>query len=763
MDTIPEKAHCVGVAGAGMLPLAICLSQKGHCVTAEDNNLTGEARKYLNEYGVRILDTPDFDKGGGVVIKSSAVGEDHPSLKMANASGWPILLRGECLSILAKEKRLIAIAGSHGKSTTCGMMIDLFSYLKMEASYVLGAVFDRKRPPGRWDESPWLIAEIDESDGTIENFHPEVAVVLNADLDHHSRYSNPDEYLAVFERLARRTGSLFIGPESLRDSLGHEVDESTKAIWLEDFPGRDWQSKGLAASFSSLRMLFEDGSWERVLNRSGRFNLANAVFAITATAELAGINNLPNCIEFSDLKRRQSCNYLSPKLRVVDDYAHHPTEIDALFESLEIEENEELVVVFQPHRFSRTAILKEAFAASLSKAGVLYLLDIYAAGEESHDPDLDQSFFETCSSKGIECGRFAGIDSLVTDLAAKSETSEVLLLFLGAGDTHQLASEFSDRFAKRDGKWGPLYRGLGKVAEIHSRIVSQEPLAAKTTLRVGGSAELFFEPSSRRELQAVFKICRQKSLPIFSLGRGSNLVVPDQGVEGLVIRLSHPIWKQCEGLDAERVRVGAGVRIKELCGYAARNGLKGFEFLEGIPGSIGGALRMNAGAMGGWMFDVVESVTFLTSDGEMVTRLSSELTIGYRRCDELVDAIAIEAVLRSVESGYDENDIRRSIDVYQKKRKETQPRDPSAGCIFKNPDQDSAGRIIEALGLKGAAIGGAEISSAHGNFIVNKGGANSQDVIELVKLVRREALDRMQVELEPEALLYGMEWTDALR
>lgn len=167
---------------------------------------------------------------------------------------------------------------------------------------------------------------------------------------------------------------------------------------------------------------------------------------------------------------------------------------------------------------------------------------------------------------------------------------------------------------------------------------------------------------------------------------------------------------------------------------------------------------MNAGAMGGWIFDLVSRVRFAKLDGSIVEASAEELTVGYRHCRELEESIAIDVVMESKASGRDELELRRAIDVYQSKRKESQPREPSAGCIFKNPEGDSAGRLIEDLGLKGTVIGGAEISRIHGNFIINRGGATSNDVIELIKLVRREAKDKRRVELEPEALLYGNSW-----
>ena len=282
-------------------------------------------------------------------------------------------------------------------------------------------------------------------------------------------------------------------------------------------------------------------------------------------------------------------------------------------------------------------------------------------------------------------------------------------------------------------------------------------------MRVGGVAERYFEPASTAELSAVLSSVSDAGIEISILGRGSNLIVPDKGVLGLVIRLNHPFWKQVSRVSDDRIWVGAGIRIKELCGTACRLGLAGFEFLEGIPGNLGGALRMNAGAMGGWTYDVVERVRFMAMDGTVYEMAKEELHYGYRHCKELVGTIAIGALLKSNASGLPQGEIRATIDTYQEKRHESQPREPSAGCIFKNPEGDSAGRIVDELGLKGTAIGGAKISEVHGNFIVNMGGASSEDVIELVKLVRRVAWCEKRIELEPEAILYGSQWKAVLQ
>jgi UDP-N-acetylenolpyruvoylglucosamine reductase len=313
----------------------------------------------------------------------------------------------------------------------------------------------------------------------------------------------------------------------------------------------------------------------------------------------------------------------------------------------------------------------------------------------------------------------------------------------------------------RGAAWGEFIAAVRPALAPTTKFSERELLGPKTTLRVGGPARVFAEPATVAELRQLLVEAHTRGLPVLMLGRGSNLLVPDEGVDGVVISLGHENWQTFEVRPDGRAWVGAGLRLKNLCGLAIKAGLKGFEFLEGIPGNVGGALRMNAGAMGGWMFDVVEEVQLMGFDGAVRTVPRAALHATYRHCAELDEAIALGALLRPVASG-ESTDIRRQVDVYQKKRVESQPREPSAGCIFKNPPGNSAGRLIDESGLKGERVGDAEVSTVHANFIINRGHATSADVIGLVRKIRARVKEARGIDLEPEVLLYGQDWRNVL-
>lgn len=313
----------------------------------------------------------------------------------------------------------------------------------------------------------------------------------------------------------------------------------------------------------------------------------------------------------------------------------------------------------------------------------------------------------------------------------------------------------------RESRWCDLVAAVRPRLAPETRLTEREMLGPRTTMRVGGPARVYAEPATADDLRHLLGEARRSSLPVFLLGRGSNLIIPDEGVDGLVIGLAHANWQKFEVRPDDHVWAGAGLRLKNLCGLATKAGFKGFEFLEGIPGSVGGALRMNAGAMGGWMFDVVEEVHLMSLAGEGRVMQRIEMHVDYRHCAELRDAVALGALLKPAAT-VAATDIRRQIDVYQKKRVESQPREPSAGCVFKNPPGTSAGRLIDELGLKGVRVGDAEVSPVHANFIINRGHATSADIIGLVRLIRARVKSARGIELEPEVLLYGREWRDVL-
>jgi UDP-N-acetylmuramate dehydrogenase len=279
-------------------------------------------------------------------------------------------------------------------------------------------------------------------------------------------------------------------------------------------------------------------------------------------------------------------------------------------------------------------------------------------------------------------------------------------------------------------------------------------LAGHTSLRVGGPVSCLISPVNLAGLRSAVQVLNSYHYPYFVLGRGSNILASDAGVQAAALSLGRGFCSLERADEPGRVRVGAGLRLNRLLRFCLQEELSGLEFLAGIPGSAGGALRMNAGTRTGTMADVCRRVAVLLADGSLVSLPDSQLSFSYRRLELPPGAVLVEAEL-AVRPG-SRTHIREQIRSLLSRRRASQPwRHRSAGSVFKNPPGDFAGRLIERSGLKGLRIGGAQISMEHANFIVNLGGATASDVLSLIERVRKEVAERFGIYLELEVHLVG--------
>jgi UDP-N-acetylmuramate--L-alanine ligase/UDP-N-acetylenolpyruvoylglucosamine reductase len=762
-----QRLHCVGVAGMGVGPLAINLAQLGFSVTGEDDAMTEEMRTILTRGGVRLEGMRDDCE---LVVYSSAIAEEHPVYRAARSRRLPLVRRGELLAEVTRDRKLVAICGSHGKTTTTAMLITALRHGEFPAGYVLGGLFADDTLSAAAGDNEWVVAEIDESDGTIGQFAPEVTVAVNLDWDHPDHYRRREDIETAFAGLFRRTKAAVLTSASC--PMSRRVVESVRgeagAPRFQTFgAGGDFASTVRSEKGARLTLALSGafGISEANVRARGAFNASNATAALAAAEIIGAPVNADSLASYPAVRRRQSVLHEGAFV-ALEDYAHHPAEIAALLASLrpQVRDGGRLIVAFQPHRYSRTAQFKGEFAQALAAADSVHLVDVYPAGEApvagGTTADLQAEMARVFPQLPVD---FAGGDqaALAAHLTRDVHPGD-LVAFVGAGDIDRRARAWlASGGASAERNWDAFIAQVQPKLASGTKLKREEPLAGRTTLRVGGAARVYAEPASLADLQCLLREAAQAGVPVYPLGRGSNLLVPDAGVNGLVLSLARETWCRFEPTADGRVWVGAGLRLKNLCGLAAKAGLVGFEFLEGIPGSVGGALRMNAGAMGGWTFDVVEEVELMTLAGEVKRLPKAAMHVDYRHCAELHDAIALGALLRPA-SNADAEQVKRQMDAYARKRHETQPREPSAGCIFKNPPGDSAGRLIDQCGLKGERVGDAEVSAVHGNFIINRGKATSADVIELVRRIRRRVTQAKGIDLHPEVLLYGQNWEDVL-
>ncbi len=294
---------------------------------------------------------------------------------------------------------------------------------------------------------------------------------------------------------------------------------------------------------------------------------------------------------------------------------------------------------------------------------------------------------------------------------------------------------------------------------VRGEVVLNAPMAELTTLRVGGPADVLVRPADVDDLRDLLGFLAERAVPYFVLGAGSNLVVRDGGIRGAVIQLGEPFrWIEPgeESGGAVRFAAGAGLSLRMLVRWAVDRGVAGFEALSGIPGTVGGAVAMNAGAWGTEIADRLVEVRLLVPDGTERVLGRHELRAGYRRMDLPEGAVVVSAAFEGTPD--DPEQVKARTREFYKRRRDTQPvHEPSAGSVFKNPPGEKAARLIEACGLKGVRVGDAEVSRLHANFIVNTGRATAGQVVSLMGMIRERVYVKHRVQLEPEVRIVG-EW-----
>lgn len=286
-------------------------------------------------------------------------------------------------------------------------------------------------------------------------------------------------------------------------------------------------------------------------------------------------------------------------------------------------------------------------------------------------------------------------------------------------------------------------------------ILIDEPMSRHTTFRVGGPADFFVTPKVKEEVRDVIRICKEAGMPYYIIGNGSNLLVSDAGYRGVIVQ----IYKEMNEVKAEGdlVKAQAGALLSGIAAKALGAELSGFEFASGIPGTIGGACAMNAGAYGGEMKDVLESVTVLTGEGKIIELGRNELELGYRTSVIAKKGYIVLGVALKLECG-DGEKIKTYMDELKEKRVTKQPLEyPSAGSTFKRPEGYFAGKLIEDAGLRGFQVGGAQVSEKHCGFVINRDHATAADIMELMRQVQIRVKENSGVDLEPEVKRLGDE------
>ncbi len=746
----PVRIHLIGVAGSGMSGLARMLLEMGHSVSGCDRVTSTETEK-LQQAGL-VFSSPHSAAAvsdAEVVIYSSAIREENVALHAARQNGCLCLRRAECLAAILNNKKGVVVAGTHGKTTTSSLTAHLLREGRMRPCHYVGAEIPVLGANAHWTtDSEYLIAEGDESDGTLVNYLPEHSIILNIEAEHLDFYRDLDHIKEVFHTLCRQTrGSIFYcksdpGAQDVCSQYPNSISYG-------------WQDADYTATNVTVkrgRTLYTINHHGTPLGRvelgiPGRHNVLNSLAATAAALEMgcdfASIAR--GLVSFAGARRRFETKYLSRDYRIVDDYGHHPTEIGATVQTAQSLKPGRLVVLFQPHRYTRTQLLRDDFGRVLQHVDKLFVADVYPASETPIPGISGQTIVDAVKEQGSADAVFLPNLALAHHVVGNQLRPGDLFITLGAGNVHEAGTKIAQDLRVL----AEMQQECGK--NIPCRLY--EPMSKHTTMGVGGEAQYWIEPAGFEDMQSVVNFFKDRNIPVHIVGRGSNLIVRNGGIRGAVIHPNGGEFDKIE-LQGNNIVAGAGVRLKKLAAFAAANGLSGFEWMDGIPGCVGGSLRMNAGCLGGDMWQVFQSAIALDEDGEQVEfDRNSMATPSYRCIPEFRHNMVMQATFAGTPA--DKKQIEATMEDFRNRRKTTQPVEPSAGCTFKNPEEIPAGKLIDELGLKGFSVGGAQVSSIHANFIVNTGKAVATDVTELIDAIRAKALSERGITLRTEVQVIG--------
>jgi len=756
--------HLMGVGGVGMAGLAFLLKARGFHVNGCDLASDTAVVCWLAEHGVTVQSghhPSHLDGSMTALIRSAAVPATHPEVVAAQAAGIPVFARGEVLPALLAGQASVAIGGTHGKTTTATFITCLLKTAGRDPSWCIGGESERLGGVAGQGRGGCLVVEADESDGTLALYRPDIAVITNIEFDHMEHFTD----VAAFERCfctfadgaQRRVIACADDPRAYKLLKAHPRALFYGFSEAAVVRGEMRDAAGGGVSFTVWWQGRRMG--EVVLAVPGRHNVLNALAAVAVGLEMGlDFSVIQSALAEVRLPRRRFELVAEWRgVRVVSDYAHHPSEIAALVAAARTRPARRLAV-FQPHRYTRTRALGADFPLSFRGVDEVVLVPVYAASEAPLAGgsvwDLYAHFraAQIAGDRRVPLCRVAGSLRQAWEYACRWLKPGSELLVVGAGSVEQLACWAKDAAIAEEGAdpgvKAPAIEGLSGQTVVRV----DEPLAGKTTYRVGGCADLWADVASVADLQVLSDWTRRRGLPFMLLGGGSNLLVSDLGVRGMVARLRGGAFTHIGPVREGEVVVGAAVGTTALLNCLEKNEWGGMEFLEGIPGTVGGCVRMNAGAWGDEIARHVVSVRCLDADGRMVTLAGDDLQPQYRLCGGLKNCIVIDVVLRL--------EHRAAADIHAQRvavaaRRKWMQGLRCAGSVFKNPNGDYAGRLIEAAGLKGFAVGGVRVSEQHANIFVAEVDAAASDVRAVMELVRIKVAADSGVMLEPEIVVWG--------
>lgn len=753
----------LGTCGVGMAGLARLLAARGLRVTGCDA-ARGTLGDWLQRHDIPVHVGHDPAHLAGVdwLIRSTAVPENAPEVQAACAQNVPVFRRGEVLPVLLGAfDTSVAVSGTHGKTTTTSFITQLLRHAGRAPAWCIGGEAPGLEGVSGMGRDGVIVVEADESDGTIARYAPDIAVVTNIEFDHMEHFADVAAFEACFRTFMDRTRAGVVycieDPRAHALALAGRRDSTTASLSYGFAPDAD-------IGGSELRETAEGQAFaltirgQRVgvaeLSVRGAHHARNAL-AAAAVGFLLGLTPaqiLAGMRGFALPRRRFEVIVARPDLTIISDYAHHPTEIAAVVRTALRLPHKRLIVAYQPHRYTRTKALGADFPAAFTGVGALVLCPVYAASEQPLRGgtiwDLYIHFRETTAT-GIPVPRVALSLTEAWGWLRRELRAGDLLLVAGAGDVEQLAVWARAEFGKGGDENFPEPSFLaldGVTFSAGTSVRRNESLANKVNYGIGGEADVWLELDNATDLQAVLRWTHTRQVPFTLIGGGFNLLPSDLGVRGIVARLTGAEFQEIRE-EPGLVIARAGVPLWRLLDYIESRGFGGFEFLEGIPGTLGGGMQMNAGAWGSGLGDHLKWIRCLNHAGEACIVPREGLDLGYRRCEFLKTRYMIEAAF-TVQPGDPAAIAARRLDI--RARRAWMAGYRSAGSFFKNPEGAKAGKLLEDIGMHGRRVGGAVIGTHHANFVTTDASATAADVQALTHWGREAVRERFGIELEPE-------------
>jgi UDP-N-acetylmuramate--alanine ligase len=776
----PGCIHLIGIGGAGLSAIAKVLLEQGYAVSGSDRR-SSPVTERLAMQGARLYwghaasNLYGRDVPIEAVIVSSAVPLDNPEVVEAYRLGIPVHKRAEWLGRMAADQHLrtVAVTGTHGKTTTTAMIALIAREAGLSPTFIVGGTLQQLGTNAEAGTGDLFVIEADEYDRMFLGLKPEIAVVTVLEWDHPDCYPTFDSMVRAFEQFMASVPDCGLlvacgdepGVQNLiaRARSGGRLRAQVVTYGIAD-GNNCWAvdvrlNKWGAYDFRVIQPM-HSGECVVSLRVPGSHNVRNALAALIV-ADRLGVrleDAAATLSGFSGVLRRFEIKGEVSGVLVIDDYAHHPTEIRATLAAARVRYPDRPIwAVFQPHTYSRTLVLLDDFAAAFVDADHVIILDIFAARE----PDEGLVNAAQLVSRMVHPdARYIGPLREAADYLVGHVEPNAVLVTLGAGDGYRVGEMVLDGVRSQESGSRPPTPFLEALhAQFGDRVCRDEPMARHALLGVGGPADVWLIVNTIEELVEAVALAREHGCPLLLMGDGANLLVSDRGVRGLVLQ------NRCKGVefsdeDPSRVIVQSGTHLASLSRQASHRDLSGLEWAVGVPGTVGAAIVNNAGAYGACMADCLVRAEVLTPENRRAWQPASWFDFGYRSSrlkTHLPDRgnayVVLQAELR-LRRGQ-QVEIKRQMAYFNARRKSSQPGSPSIGSMFKNPPGDYAGRLIEAAGLKGVQIGGAQISDVHANFFINRRSARAADFADLIDLALKAVRDTSGVDLELEIQKVG--------